>query len=74
MTLTATELRTKLFRVLDRVAETGEPVEINRRGKKLKIVLESPAGKMDRLRGREKYLRADPDEIVHLDWSDQWKP
>jgi prevent-host-death family protein len=74
MTLTATELRSKLFRVLDQVAQTGDPVEIRRRGKTLKIVLDSPPDKMDRLVPRDKFLKTNPDEIVHLDWSDQWKP
>ena len=74
MALKTTELRGKLYRVLDQVAATGEPVEIERRGKTLQIVLASPVGKMDRLVTRTNYLRTKPDEIVHLDWSDEWRP
>lgn len=74
MKVTATKLREQLYRILDRVAETGEPVEIIRGGKVLKIVAASPRGKMKRLVSRKQYLKGDPDEIVHLDWADQWKP
>jgi prevent-host-death family protein len=74
MTISATELRANLYRILDRVAKTGETVEIARGGKIIRIVLESPADKMNRLVKRDDYLQCDPDEIVHLDWSDQWKP
>ncbi len=74
MKVTATKLREHLFRILDRVAETGEEVEITRGDKVLKIVVASPGGKMKRLVSRKQYLKGDPDEIVHLDWADQWKP
>ena len=72
--LTATELRANLYRILDLVAEKSEIVEIARRGKILKIVLASPPDKTRRLVSRENYLKGNPDEIVHMDWSDQWKP
>ena len=26
------------------------------------------------LRRRDGYLRCDPEELVHLDWSDEWRP
>ena len=74
MTMTATELRAKLYRVLDQVLQTGEPVEIVRNGQRLKIVPAGSAEPAKRLIQRLDYLRCDPDEIVHLDWSDQWKP
>ncbi|NLH48000.1 MAG: type II toxin-antitoxin system Phd/YefM family antitoxin [Myxococcales bacterium] len=74
MTISATELRANLYRLLDRVVQTGEPIEINRGGKIIRLVLEKPADKMNRLEPRTGYLQCDPDELVHLDWSDQWKP
>jgi antitoxin (DNA-binding transcriptional repressor) of toxin-antitoxin stability system len=74
MKVTATKLRQNLYRILHRVAETGETVEIVRGDKVLRIVLASPRKKMKRLVSRQDYLKCDPDEIVHMDWTDQWKP
>ena len=74
MKVTATKLRQNLYRILDRVAETGETVEIVRGDKVLQLAVASPRKKMKRLVPREHYLKGDPDEIVHLDWADQWKP
>jgi prevent-host-death family protein len=71
---TATALRADLYRVLDRVAKTGVPVEIERRGRILRIV---PAGARDKLAGlkrRKRYLAAEPETLVHLDWSGDWRP
>lgn len=74
MAMTPTELRANLYRVLDHVAETGEPVEIARGGRTLKIVLDAPKDKIKNLPKRPEYLTVDPDSIVHLDWSGEWKP
>ncbi len=74
MRITAAKLRENLYRILDRVAETGESVEILRGGRIFKIAVASPQGKMKRLVRRKEYLRVDPDQIVHLDWSGEWKP
>jgi len=74
MKVTATKLREDLYRILDRVAETGETVEITRGDKVLKIAVASPPGKMKRLVTRKEYMSGNPEELVHLDWADQWKP
>lgn len=71
--LKASALRENIYRILDQVAETGVPVEIERHGKILKIVLEEPPGKLDNLRPRP-YLLEDPEDLVHLDWSGEWRP
>lgn len=50
MKLTATELRRNLYRVLDRVIETGEPVEIVRDTGSVRIeAVRSPGSIWDRL-------------------------
>ena len=74
MTITASRLRANVYKVLDEVLETGKPVEIARRGQRLRIVPVAPAGRLERLVRRPRYLKVDADEIVHLDWSDQWRP
>ena len=73
MTLTASKLRQDVYRILDQVIKTGVPVEIVRRGVMLRIIaVERPS----RLAGREEhpYLLVDSEELVHNDWSDEWKP
>lgn len=76
MELTASKLRANIYRILDRVAETGIPVEIVRGRRRLKIVpVETTApNKLARLKPRPNVLIGDPERLVHLDWSKEWKP
>ena len=76
MRVTASQLRADIYRILDQVAETGIPVEIVRRRRRLKIVPaeDSKPRKLDRLKARTKALVGDPEALVHLDWSKDWKP
>ena len=76
MVLTASKLRQDIYRILDRVAETGVPVEIVRRRRRLKIVAAdgSAPRKIQRLKVRPKVLIGDPQRLVHVDWSKEWKP
>ncbi len=74
MPYSATKLRANLYKVLDTVLQTGVPVEIERKGKRLKIVLVDPPDKLANLKPRPKYIVADPEGIVHIDWSQEWRP
>lgn len=76
MRVTASTLRANIYKILDRVAETGIPVEIVRGTKRLKIVPadDAPLRRLDRLRKRPKTIVGDPETIVHIDWSKEWKP
>lgn len=71
---TATRLRANLYRVLDEVLATGRPVEIERHGRVLRIEAVAPADRLLGLTPRPDYIRGDPDSLVHLDWSGEWKP
>jgi hypothetical protein len=71
--LTPSALRQNLYRVLDEVLETGEPVIIDRKGRRLKITLEAPR-RLEMLEPHADYIVGDPDDLVHIDWSDQWRP
>jgi hypothetical protein len=71
--LKASALRENIYRLLDQVVETGVPIEIERQGKILKIVLDKPKSKLGNLQPRP-YLTEDPGELVHLDWSGEWRP
>lgn len=72
-TYSISALRADLYRLLDRVLATGEPLEVERRGQRLRIVPGSDSGRLDRLKPTEGYLTGDPEGIVHLDWSDEWR-
>ena len=74
MTMTATELRGNLYRILDRVLETGEPVEIEHNGRIVRLVPEPRAFHFDQLQAHPGYLLVDADSIIHCDWSDEWQP
>jgi antitoxin (DNA-binding transcriptional repressor) of toxin-antitoxin stability system len=73
MRLTASRLRQDIYRILDQVLDTGVPVEIERHGKVLKIVPPQESSKLDSLKPRD-YMNADPQEFVHVDWSETWQP
>jgi antitoxin (DNA-binding transcriptional repressor) of toxin-antitoxin stability system len=74
MTVSATKLRENIYQILDEVLETGVPVEVERKGKILRIVPPEPKRKLLNLERRPDFLKCDPDEIVHLDWSEEWRP
>ena len=74
MHISASKLRSNIYKLLDQVLETGEPLEIERKGQTLMIMPPTPLHKLDRLSPRREYLGCDPEEIVHLDWSGDWKP
>ncbi len=73
MVLKASSLRENIYRILDQVLETGVPVEIERRGKILKIIPSETRSKLENLKARP-YLLSDAEELVHLDWSGEWRP
>jgi prevent-host-death family protein len=74
MAMSATELRGNLYRILDRVLETGEPVEIERNGRVIRLVPDVRVFHFDQLVPHPEYILGDPDSIIHCDWSDEWRP
>ena len=72
MAITASQLRENVYRLLDRTLETGAPLEVRRKGKILRIVPDSgPGGKLQSLVPHD-CIRGDPEDLVHMDWSDTW--
>jgi prevent-host-death family protein len=70
----ATNLRKNLFKVLDRAAKTGKPVEIESKGRRFKIVA---LGKPDRFANLQKHpdvFSGDLDELIHIEWMTEWRP
>jgi hypothetical protein len=75
MSLTASHLRTDVYKILDGVIETGEPVEIERKGYILRIVIDGPAGsKASRIRKRPGLINGNPKDLAEMDWSKAWNP
>lgn len=73
MALSASALRQNIYRILDRVLETGVPQEIERNRRHLRIVPVEKPSKLGNLRKRD-LLKCQPEEIVHMDWSKEWRP
>lgn len=74
MAMSATELRANLYKILDEVIATQEPVEIARNGVLLMIVPKKKSrAKLKNLKSHPDVMCADPESFVHGDWSDYWK-
>lgn len=71
MQITPSKLRENIYRLLDKVANTGVSLEIKRKGKVLKIICETEPDKLKNLK-KHSGLLCDPEEIVHIDWSKEW--
>jgi hypothetical protein len=70
--ITPSKLRQNLYNLLDQVIMTGKPIEIKRKGKVIKIILEPTKSKLDNLKKRD-ILNCEPDEIIHNNWEAEWK-
>lgn len=72
MSIKVSNLRKDIYRLLDQVLATGQPLEVERKGMILKIVPGTEStGKLSRLRNHD-CIVGDPDELVHSDWSHEW--
>ena len=70
MKRTATDLRAHLYRILDGVAESGEPVEVVRGGVTLCIIRkdDAPRKRKPAPRTLPKLIVGNPDDLVHMEW------
>ncbi len=76
MKITPTYLRQHVYEILDRILQTGEEVAVERHGREIRLSVESPPRRRDlsKLAERDDIVVGDPEDIVHLDWSSEWKP
>ncbi len=72
MSITVSKLRENIYQIIDEVLATGRPLEVTRKGRKLRIIPESGEGKLKNLKKHD-CLNTPPDDIVHMDWSDEWQ-
>lgn len=73
MPVKPSQLREDIYRILDQVLETGVAVEIERHGKLLRIMPVESQSKLDNLKPR-RYLLSEPEDLVHMNWSGDWRP
>jgi hypothetical protein len=73
MPLRASALRENIYRILDEILDTGVPVDIERKGKLLRIAAVEPKSKLANLKSRD-LIVGDPEDLVHIDWSEEWRP
>lgn len=68
VTVTLTELKADLYNIVDQIIHTGIPVEVERNGHRVKIILADGPSKFDRLTYRPDVFKEDPESYVHCDW------
>ena len=66
--ITVTELRGNIYKLLDEVLSTGIPIEINKGGKKLKIMPVGKSNKLQNLVSRPNVIKGNPDDLVSISW------
>ncbi len=72
--VTATELRKNIYKLFDEVLSTNVPLEVERKGKRLIITPADREARIDRLEQHDRCITGDPEELVHIDWSEEWRP
>lgn len=74
MSITPSQLRANLYRLLDQVIETGEALEIRRNGHVVRLVPAAPVSVLSRLLPHPDYVQGPSEDLVHQDWSSEWDP
>ncbi len=72
--LSASRLRADIYRVLDEVLRTGQPAEVERNGRRLRIIAVGPPSLGDVLVSHPDAVVGDPSDLVHIDWTEAWRP
>ncbi len=79
MAITATKLRSDLYRVIEEVIRDGVPVEVELRGKKVRIVPAEPRDKLANLVRRPGVIIGDAGRIARVKsfdeakWRGKWR-
>ena len=67
-TVTPTELRTNIYKLLDEVLQTGLPLEIKKGDRRLRIIPVETKGKFQNLVSRPDVIQGDPEALAKLSW------
>jgi len=73
MQITASRLREDIYNILDSVLESGDTVEVVRKGRIIRIVADKPPSRLARLKKRD-CITGNPEDLVEIDWSADWTP
>ena len=73
MPISLTKLRADLYKIVDQVIDTGLPVDIERNGKKVRIIALEKKSKLANIKPHPGTIVGNPDELIHLDWSSEWE-
>ena len=75
MSMNVTTLRKNIYRIVDRILETGKPEIIERKGRRIQLLPLDDTDKLSRLAGkkRRKAYVGNSDEIIGMDWSREWQ-
>ena len=71
MKVTATALRQNIYGILDEALATGQTIEVERKGKTLKIVPPKVPSRLAKLKDRN-WVVGDVDDTIHIDWMSEW--
>lgn len=77
-TLTPTKLRDNIYGVLDEVIHNKKPIAIQRKG--VLLTIQPPSNKKNKKKRdlsklkKRKVIVGDPESILNIDWSEEWKP
>ncbi|PKL76092.1 MAG: type II toxin-antitoxin system prevent-host-death family antitoxin [Candidatus Melainabacteria bacterium HGW-Melainabacteria-1] len=70
-TFTPTELRSNVYRILDEILSSGVPVEIEKNGRRLRIIPVEAVDRLERLPRRPNVILGDPLELADLHWEQE---
>lgn len=73
MSISLTQLRANLYKLVDQVIESGIPIEIERKGVTVQLVSVRKKSKLANLTKHPGTIKGSPEDIVHVDWSKEWK-
>ncbi|MBN1906909.1 MAG: type II toxin-antitoxin system Phd/YefM family antitoxin [Deltaproteobacteria bacterium] len=67
-TVSPTELRNNIYKLLDEVLNSGIPIEINKGGKLLRIVPVEKINKLANLTKKPDVIIGNPDDLPDISW------
>ncbi len=70
-TITVTELRGNIFKLLDEVLNTGIPIEIKKGDKKLRIIPVKEKNKLDNLVDRSDVIIGNHEDLSNIHWENE---
>ncbi len=74
MPINLTQLRGNIYQWIDQLIETGEPIEVERKGVIIKIALADNSASQQKkkfVKHKNVYI-GNPEDLVHMDWSNEW--